>query len=468
MIKHSLFLVFISLFISCSPVLRKKNIPKFDKEIEVKELKDYPKNFEEGEQKNKANSKSYYISNKKDIRVSIINGVKSFRFNLKGSFVLNSKTILNSGSYSVSKYGKLIRLYKGRNRINTLSSIELYPVNETSSFTIKSKRVGKGSHWSSRKSISFSGELIIKNRKSLIAVNSISIEEYLKGVVPSEMPAKSPIEALKAQAVLARTNAYRAIIDRENSDYDILSSVYDQAYYGNNKRTEKTDRAVELTKNIILTYNNEPITAFFHAVSGGRTNYSKDVWKGIDLDYIEPVWTTKTTPSLNLSLEDEFRLYIDTKFPSYFDLKSYNSDQSLEYLFKYYRWNLKSSSSEISKNIKRKFRKNLGRVENIFVKSRNRSGKVTKLEIVGTKGLLVLDNELEIRKSLSKNSLYSSNFYVIKRGEIFTFYGSGHGHGAGMCQASAIGLGLEGGSSDKILKFFYPKAQISRVRIIDS
>ncbi len=135
----------------------------------------------------------------------------------------------------------------------------------------------------------YRGELIVYNiNKKLVVINDLPIEDYLLGVVPSEMPSKWNIEAHKAQAIAARSYAIANLGKRKHSGYDLKDTPLDQAYGGASAETPQTTRAVMQTRGIVLTYGGKVIPAYYHASSGGKTVSSGAVWAR-DLPYIKSV-----------------------------------------------------------------------------------------------------------------------------------------------------------------------------------
>ncbi len=135
----------------------------------------------------------------------------------------------------------------------------------------------------------YRGELIVYNiDKKLVVINDVPIEEYLLGVVPSEMPSKWNFEAHKAQAIAARSYAIANLGKRKHSGYDLKDTPLDQAYGGASAETPQTTKAVMATKGIVLTYGGKVIPAYYHAASGGKTVSSGAVWAR-DLPYIKSV-----------------------------------------------------------------------------------------------------------------------------------------------------------------------------------
>lgn len=135
----------------------------------------------------------------------------------------------------------------------------------------------------------YRGELIVYNiNKKLVVINDVPIEEYILGVVPSEMPSKWNFEAHKAQAIAARSYAIANLGKRKHSGYDLKDTPLDQAYGGASAETPQTTKAVMATKGIVLTYGGKVIPAYYHASSGGKTVSSGAVWAR-DLPYIKSV-----------------------------------------------------------------------------------------------------------------------------------------------------------------------------------
>ena len=135
----------------------------------------------------------------------------------------------------------------------------------------------------------YRGELIVyAYNKKLTVINRLPMEEYLLGVVPSEMPVSWNIEALKAQAIAARSYATANMNKRGSRGYDLVDTPLDQVYGGASAETKKTNLAVIETKGIVLTYKGKVIPAYYHASSGGRTVSSGAAW-ATDMPYLKSV-----------------------------------------------------------------------------------------------------------------------------------------------------------------------------------
>lgn len=141
----------------------------------------------------------------------------------------------------------------------------------------------------SAKSKWYRGHLIIQNKnKKLTVINEVDLEDYIKGVVPSEMPSSWELEALKAQAIAARSYALANLGKRASLGYDLKDTPEDQAYGGASAETSKTNKAVDETSGLVLTYNYKVVSAFYSASAGGQTVTAKEAW-GNDVPYVRSV-----------------------------------------------------------------------------------------------------------------------------------------------------------------------------------
>ncbi len=262
----------------------------------------------------------------------------------------------------------------------------------------------------------------IKNVDNNEVIN-IDLEDYIIGVVAAEMPASFGIEALKAQAVAARSYAYFKILNNDK-EYDLVSDISDQSYitleemhnkWGNeyNKYYEKISKAVKSTKNEILTYNDEVIEAFYFAMSNGYTEDSSLVFG--EEPYLESVASKWDNDNLN-------NFQVETKF---------NKKEFCNIL------QIKCDTIDI-KDIKRSA---TNRVNSIIINKKEFSG----VEFRHLLGLRSTDFAITI----SNNAIYITTY--------------GYGHGVGMSQYGANGMALEGYSYDAILKHYYTDVTLSKI-----
>lgn len=255
-------------------------------------------------------------------------------------------------------------------------------------------------------------------------INIVSMEEYLYSVVPSEMPSSWSIEALKAQAVAARTYSYYHLINNKGKNiYDLDSTTNFQVYKGIASETPSSIEAVSKTSGTIMTYNYEPIIAYFHSTSGGKTSDDKDVWSGSDLPYLESV---------------ECRY-------------SENSP--------HYQWTTELSMSEISNALSRKY-KRAESIKKISFKKNN--DRVVSVEIIHNNGTINLTGN-EFRLLFPSQKLKSTFFTAKKNDKSLLINGRGWGHGVGMCQWGAKGRSDKGMKYDDILNYYYKNIKFQKI-----
>ena len=255
----------------------------------------------------------------------------------------------------------------------------------------------------------------------ILVINILGIEKYLSSVVGSEMPAKWPLEALKAQAIASRTYALK---QKGNPIYDIDSTQKNQVYNGLESRTYKTARAVRSTRSLVLTYKNKLINALFHSSSGGMTENSQDVWKN-EYPYLS-------------SVRD-----FDRNNPKLQWKKKFSSGE-LQKLFPEIGGIKKIEILNIT---------NTGRVKNVKIFGKYGSDQISGVDIrkrMNLKSTFMRFKFIEDKKYISDND--NSNNPIEKTLIVF---GQGSGHGVGMSQWGARYMASKGQKAERILKHFY-------------
>ena len=282
-------------------------------------------------------------------------------------------------------------------------------------------------------------------------VEHVPLERYLNGVVPFEIGSNAPPEALAAQAVLARTwavaNSHRFKVD----GYNLCSSTQCQVYKDPSQTNQKIKRAIQKTAGKILTWNNEPINAVYHATNGGS------------MASVNEAWSTNAVPYLKSRLDGPKNWFRQVSLPlsNEKNLKSFLFSESQAFGSNHplFRWERSLNSSQLADQLK-SYKKVSGSFfpDKIKVISRGSSGRVTKLKIIGRTGNEVLLQFDGIRKVIRQ--LPSTLFVVneIKEGQ-WNFSGGGFGHGAGMSQSGAIELAENGWTTEQILSHYYPNAE---------
>jgi len=302
-------------------------------------------------------------------------------------------------------------------------------------------------------------------------VNMVEVEEYLKGVVPNEMPVRFGLEALKAQSVTARNYVLSPRI-KASPNYDVVDSVASQVYYGANTEKDISNQAVAETEGIVALYDGELILAQYHSTAGGYTEdfayvFSDPKTKEFP-SVIKPYLTARPDIPEQGSLEreeDALKFYSTT--PDSFDLKS-----------PYYRWTREWTADELRVNLEStlpaqsltgfvhpEFTKGerLGKIENIIVKRRGKSGKIIELVVFTENKHYHIFKELVIRRSFIKDgkALPSANVVFVptfdNNSKLVSIkaYGGGYGHGVGMSQFGAGFMAQELGKSYKDILFRY-------------
>lgn len=308
-------------------------------------------------------------------------------------------------------------------------------------------------------SLGFEGEFILKSVKGRIVLNHfLGLEAYLAGVVQNEIGNNSPTEALKAQAVAARTHALSLLANnRHKADgFDLCSSTHCQVYKGKYLQNDALLKAIADCEDEALFISGQIADATYHSSCGGKTDASSAVWKGKPVAHLNGVSCWPEVDSLDLSLEPQARLWIDTR-PSTNGMSSWERGAL--------NWEKTITRSQLAKNA------GLTTLKRIEINQRGRSGRIMSLKLIGDK-TLSLDNEYKIRQVFG--NLLSSFFYIkgsyrqngnatilIPRATL-TIKGKGAGHGVGMCQVGALRLARDGMSYQYILQYYYPGTTISR------
>ena len=334
--------------------------------------------------------------------------------------------------------------------------------------------VGVGYHWEHQEIRSYP-EIVgfqVDNDGLLAVINILNLESYLQGVIPSEMPQAFPFQALKAQAVAARSEILAKIGQTHRSDpFDVCADVHCQVYSGLSRRAESTDRAVRETTGQILWADNEICSAVYSAVCGGHGEAADYVWGGEPKSYLKGAYDgpEKLRSYGDLAAEKNVRRWIDANPPAYCNTTKGKIPESLNYTKKYFRWQVTYSQEELRTIIRSKTGRDVGAIVNLIPLARGESGRILKLRVVGSETDFILSKELEIRKSLSKDALWSACFYITREGmgngvpSQFLIKGAGWGHGAGMCQTGAAMMALQGIRYDRILKQYFGDAVLRRL-----
>lgn len=328
-------------------------------------------------------------------------------------------------------------------------------------------------------------ELVKNNNNTFNLVNMIEVEEYLKGVVPNEMPVSFGLEALKAQSVAAR-NYVLSPRTKASPNYDVVDSVASQVYYGANTEKPLSNQAVKETEGIVAIYNWDLILAQYSSTAGGYTESYANAFSdpktkefpSHDKPYLKgkPDIITQTP----LNTEEAANAYYKSK-PDAYDIRS-----------PYYRWERVWTADELKNAlqstlaaqsatgfVKPAFNKSdkLDDLVEIKVLKRGDSGKIIEMEIVTRSQTYKVYKELVVRRLITKDGKALPSANVVFDNEydengLLTgvhAYGGGFGHGVGLSQFGAGFMGSELHMSyDKILQHYYSGVTLSTKPVIIS
>ncbi|MCK5861884.1 MAG: SpoIID/LytB domain-containing protein [Candidatus Hydrogenedentes bacterium] len=284
----------------------------------------------------------------------------------------------------------------------------------------------------------------------------LPVELYLRGVLPAEMPANWPEEALKAQAVVARSEIYASLATKyklEGFDFTALESC--RAYWGLGGHHANTDTAIQATMGQALVHNDKFATTVFSACCGGWTENNENVWSGPPNPILRGVsdYASKQHPSPPRS-KKEWRQRIKTT-PN-----AWCSDDS-----KGFRWKKRFSNRELSKLVNQRYA--IGTIRSIREGERGVSGRLKSVTITGSKDTVTVKRELAIRQAFG--GLPSAMFIIDVSNTngvpaTFVFYGGGRGHGVGLCQYGARGMAVAGRNYEEIVTHYFEGVTIERTR----
>lgn len=430
---------------------------------------------------------------------------KVIKFELYGDFSVAGFKENFSGVFIAEIKDDKITCKSNKHEIQVNSKVEFIPYDPISeSFLLRDVTIGNKFHWERKEKQRFIYSLLLqKTGNEIVAINRIPLERYLTSVISSEMSAKSSIELLKAQAVIARSWVLNQVerakkiedeeivhetsvelqdelikwYDREDHKlFDVCADDHCQRFQGVTKIiSDAAFNATEQTRGIALLSNEEVCDTRYSKCCGGLTESFENVWEPVKQPYLSSVVDYKYEPeNFNLDFSDESNAekWIKGKPNSFCN----TSDQKIlsHILVDYdretkdfFRWKVEYSQVELSSLLKEKSGIDFGDIIDLIPVERGESARIVKLKIFGTKKTLTVGKELEIRRVLSKSHLYSSAFVVKKVGENipekFVLYGAGWGHGVGLCQIGAAVMAEKGYHFDEILLHYFKNSELKKI-----
>jgi stage II sporulation protein D len=266
------------------------------------------------------------------------------------------------------------------------------------------------------------------NPPGLTVLNQVDLEEYVKGVVPAEMNSAWHPEALKVQAVVARTYAaYQRLANRDR-DYDVAATVQDQVYRGRQGVDQRIQEAVETTRGLALVYQGAPILAAFSSTAAGPTEDAMNVWSK-DLPYLKGV---------------------DCPFDA-------NSP--------YYRWRVEFTLQDLEDKLAKQGTP-IGAIASMAPATRSLAGRVAKLRVLHSRGELFLRGE-DLRRLVGYGLIPSTQFEIESIGRTVVLAGRGSGHAVGLCQWGAKEMAGLGYPFDTILRYYFPATELKALRAVE-
>ena len=401
-----------------------------------------------------------------NVTVGIVSGQKIV-FELNGNYTAKGETLVGMQTVELAEGGLL---WRGQN----YRSLRFKPQDDDASFTLHDVTIGVGFHWERQEKQTFRGMLrLVVEADKVLAINELPVEQYLESVISSEMSATSSPELLKAHAVISRswllcqmenrqkegrdkTNSFFSFVkkddellrwyDREDHTlFDVCADDHCQRYQGITRASSPAvAEAIKATRGQVLMSDNELCDARFSKCCGGQTEEFQYCWENIKKPYL-------------VSVSDPFCHTSDRRILSQV-LNDYDQETP-----DFYEWTVAYTQEELTELVNRKTKLDLGDIVDLIPLDRGTSGRIWRLQLVGTKRSFIIGKELEIRRALSETHLYSSAFDVEKRDNRFILHGRGWGHGVGLCQIGAAVMGEKGYDYDDILLYYYRGAEIKQI-----
>lgn len=441
----------------------------------------------------------YSYDKEPEVKVGIVSGQK-IHFSLNKPYLAKGETVNGEQEVEFSEGGVL---WNG----NQYSSLTFHPQSADASFSLNDVTIGVNFHWERKETQTFLGTLrFVVESDKICAINELPVEKYLESVISSEMSATSSLELLKAHAVISRSwllaqmkkrrdvaesgNNFFSFTKKEDmlirwydredhTIFDVCADDHCQRYQGITKETSPhVAEAIRQTKGQVLLDGDEICDARFSKCCGGVTEEFQYCWEDTPKNYLTAVrdialGIESTLP--NLTNEEEAEKWIRFNPPAFCNtqdkriLSQVLNDYDQETV-DFYRWKVTLTQEKLQQLIADRLKMDLGSILDMKSVERGTSGRISKLQIIGTEKTFTIGKELEIRRTLSDSHLLSSAFIVDKYDideqgvpQRFELIGAGWGHGVGLCQIGAAVMGEEGYLYDAILLHYYQGAEIKKL-----
>ena len=435
-----------------------------------------------------------------NVTVGIVSGQK-IHFALNKPYLAKGETVMGEQVVEFSEGGVL---WNG----NQYSKLTFHPQSADASFSLSDVTIGVNFHWERKETQTFLGTLrFVVEADKICAINELPVEKYLESVISSEMSATSSLELLKAHAVISRSwllaqmkkrrevaasgNNFFSFVkkddmlirwyDREDHTiFDVCADDHCQRYQGITKETSPhVAEAIRQTLGQVLLDGEDICDARFSKCCGGETEEFQYCWEDTPKSYLtavrDLVLGVKNEEHSSLQDEATAERWIRSNPPAFCNttdkkilsqvLNDYDQETA-----DFYRWKVTYSQEKIQQLFEEKLKMNFGSILDMKAVERGKSGRISKLQIIGTEKTFTIGKELEIRRALSDTHLYSSAFVVDKYDkdeqgvpQRFEIIGAGWGHGVGLCQIGAAVMGEQGYAYNDILLHYYQGAEIKQL-----
>ena len=435
-----------------------------------------------------------------NVTVGIVSGQK-IHFSLNKPYLAKGETVMGEQVVEFSEGGVL---WNG----NQYSKLTFHPQSADASFSLSDVTIGVNFHWERKETQTFLGTLrFVVEADKICAINELPVEKYLESVISSEMSATSSLELLKAHAVISRSwllaqmkkrrevaasgNNFFSFVkkddmlirwyDREDHTiFDVCADDHCQRYQGITKETSPhVAEAIRQTLGQVLLDGEDICDARFSKCCGGETEEFQYCWEDTPKSYLtavrDLVLGVKNEEHSSLQDEATAERWIRSNPPAFCNttdkkilsqvLNDYDQETA-----DFYRWKVTYSQEKLQQLFEEKLKMNFGAILDIKAVERGKSGRISKLQIIGTEKTFTIGKELEIRRALSDTHLYSSAFVVDKYDkdeqgvpQRFEIIGAGWGHGVGLCQIGAAVMGEQGYAYNDILLHYYQGAEIKQL-----
>ena len=430
-----------------------------------------------------------------EVSVGIVSGAE-IHFTLNEPYLAKGEEI--SGQ-QVAQFSEGGVLWNG----NQYRELVFQPQSSEASFSLNDVTIGVNFHWERKETQTFAGTLrLVVEEDKICAINELPVEEYLESVISSEMSATSSIELLKAHAVISRSwllaqmkkrqqlseggNNFFSFVKKEDelirwydredhTIFDVCADDHCQRYQGITKETSShVAEAVKETRGQILLYEDDICDARFSKCCGGVSEEYEYCWEDTPKPYLKAIRDNAEGFVPDLTIEENAEKWIRSNPGAFCNtqdkkvlsqvLNDYDQETS-----DFYRWHINYTQGQLSELISRKMKMDFGKIVDLIPLERGKSGRISKLKIVGTECSFTIGKELEIRRMLSESHLYSSAFVVDKKDmkngipQLFEITGAGWGHGVGLCQIGAAVMGEQGYKYNQILLHYFRGAEIKQI-----